>query len=510
MSGAGLFASGLLVGVLIIDEPQYPATRLSACPVHHLLRNSEFHQIVKDLLGVTTLASVELNELLLPAEGHRRRRMSPAALLRADIEVVPFRGRQEELEALSTWCDSDSDISVTLLVGPGGQGKTRLARELIHIRSRTGWTAGFLVVDSPGQPLDLQPISDTDSSLLVVVDYAETRSEQIIRLLSLLADSPEVNQVRLLLLARSRGKWWEQLRRRHNELLGTATTRTLSTLDDNLDSRQEAFEEAIGAFTLALSETDPATDWQELSDTVIPPDDIDADRYGSPLTLQMSALLALLDVDAVHQLEGRHVASLEEQVLDHEQRYWEDTAADHGLDLHPITLSTTVAAVVVLGASNQQEADTTLGRLRGVRDQTEDRRTAVRIWLQDLYPTVSDQYWSPLQPDRIAEVHVGRQVAENPGFLDELLAGATDVQTLRALIFLRRAALLQPHIAAGLRPILERDKDRFEPVTVAIAVAARDGIASGQQEMSRIYATVSIEQRRAIWSQWLSYPGVAQ
>ena len=508
MSGAGLFAAGLLVGVLIIDEPEYPATRLSACPIHRLVQDSEFHRVVTDLLGSIGVVSVELNKLMFPAEARRRRRMSPAALLRADAEVVPFRGRERELDALGAWCDSPPDIDVTMLVGPGGQGKTRLARELIHIRSQVGWVAGFLAVDPPGQPLDLQAIADTAASILLVVDYAETRSEQVLRLLSSLIDASEINRVRLLLLARSRGQWWDQIRRRHSELLGAATVTALPTLDDSLDSRQEAFNEAIESFARALSETDPATDWQEIANAVAAPDDIDADRYGSPLTLQMSALLPLLDADGTNQLIGGHVSSLEEQVLDHEQRYWEDTAADHGLGLNPVTLGTTVAAVAILGASNQQEADTTLERLRGIRDQTEDRRTAVRSWLQDLYPAESEHYWSPLQPDRIAEVHVGRQLRENPGLLDELLTGATDAQTLRALTILRRAALLQPHIAISLRRILEQDKDRFEPVAVAIAVATKDGVTSAQQEMSTIYSTVSIEQRRAIWSQWLDSPGM--
>ena len=36
MSGAGLFSSGLLVGVVIIDEPEYQSKRLSAVPVPDL------------------------------------------------------------------------------------------------------------------------------------------------------------------------------------------------------------------------------------------------------------------------------------------------------------------------------------------------------------------------------------------------------------------------------------------------------------------------------------------
>ncbi|HUO36486.1 MAG TPA: hypothetical protein VMU34_00870 [Mycobacterium sp.] len=43
---------------------------------------------------------------------------------------------------------------------------------------------GFLTADAGGQ--DLAALADTDASLLVLVDYAESRTEQLRRLLPLL------------------------------------------------------------------------------------------------------------------------------------------------------------------------------------------------------------------------------------------------------------------------------------------------------------------------------------
>ena len=54
----------------------------------------------------------------------------PSSLLCGDYEVVPFTGRAAELDQLTAWCEQDKRVGVALLSGPGGQGKTRLAREL--------------------------------------------------------------------------------------------------------------------------------------------------------------------------------------------------------------------------------------------------------------------------------------------------------------------------------------------------------------------------------------------
>jgi hypothetical protein len=179
--------------------------------------------------------------VILPISARRRGRVSPATLLRADAEVVPFRGREQELAELSRWCDEPDELSARLIVGPGGQGKTRLARELVHQRIAVGWTAGFVAPDPPGQPLDFGSIADAAEPVLLVFDYAETRTDQIIRLVSVLQAAADTASVRLLLLARSAADWWEQLRRRCPDPFSAAVILTLPTLDDSLAARQEFF-----------------------------------------------------------------------------------------------------------------------------------------------------------------------------------------------------------------------------------------------------------------------------
>lgn len=510
MSGAGVFVNSILIGVLIIDEPGYPSTRLSALPVHCLHNDPGFRDVVMTFVGGdgrAELVSVELDPMLAPAWPRRRRRVSPATLLRADAEVVPFRSRSSELDELIDWCNSADDLDFRLLVGPGGRGKTRLGRELVHRCADDRWTVGFLIPDQRGQPVDLTAIVDTAGPLLLIIDYAETRTEQVARLLVKLRQAPEIARIRVLLLARSAGRWWDRLRRHNTDVLDVASVFDLPTLDDSFESRQQAFDAAVAAFAGALPGADASIDWQGIADSVDIPDDLDADRYGTPLTLQMTALLTLLagaPSQPVADVAGRRRARpLELRILDHEQGYWEDSAADYDLDLHSTTLSTIVAASALLGASDQEEALASLAQLPDLKGQPVDRRRAVDDWLHDLYPGTPGQHWGPLQPDRIAEHLVGSHIAINPTLLGTLLAEATDGQVVRALTLLWRALPHQPHVARQVRELLERDPTRLGPIAVAITAAASNRFLSGRQEVSKIYSNVSIEERRAILEQWL-------
>ena len=244
--------------------------------------------------AVTGESSSNLAAIFQSARPRRRGRLSPASLLRAAAEVVSFQGRDAELGALREWCLETDSVSLRLVKGSGGQGKTRLALELVHSMAGDGWAAGFLAPDAAEEPVDLTPIADSGVPVLVVIDYAETRTPQIRRLLPLLWESSDDSPpVRVLLLARSEGEWWERLRTDLDDLLGDVIP--LLPLEESPTARIESFENAVEAFAQALPDVDPSIDWSEVAGKVHIPDDLDADRYGIPLTLQMSALLALLE-----------------------------------------------------------------------------------------------------------------------------------------------------------------------------------------------------------------------
>jgi Tetratricopeptide repeat len=480
-SGAGVFAGGLLVGVIVIDTPGFGHDRLTAVPAERLLADPRFRSRLTGAGTDIDIVSVELAGLVGPVHRRRAGRFSPASLLRAEAEIVPFRGRNAELADLTRWCTSADEIGVRLLTGPGGQGKTRLAHELVRRCAEMGWVAGFLARDPPGQQLDLYPFADTAIPVLLVVDYAETRSDQLSRLVSTAWGAADIPPVRMLLLARSAGEWWDHFRRNHPEALSAPEVSALPALDGDPASRREAFAHAITAFAHALTTVEAGADWEQIASHVSPPRDLNAAQFGSPLRLQMSALLSLLQSgpDPVATSDARSPAEpLEQQVLDHEQRYWEQTAADHALTLHPATLSYAVTTASLLGASNETQALATLSRVPGLRGTDEDRRIAVARWLRDLYPPADGRYWGPLQPDLLAEHQVVSQLVVSPDLADACLRDLDDVRAVEALTVLARACAHHPE-AHGLITTAVRGDLAGLGVSLALA-AVQTGAVLGQ------------------------------
>jgi hypothetical protein len=131
-----------------------------------------------------------------------------ARLLDPRRELAGFVGRQEELAALMAWCQDDYAARLRIVTGPGGVGKTRLAVELAERTARQGWTSERVADGQEGGAVTaLRAV--TRGRGLLVVDYAETRVG-LRQMLAALA-SEQGEGVRVLLLARSAGDWWEQL-----------------------------------------------------------------------------------------------------------------------------------------------------------------------------------------------------------------------------------------------------------------------------------------------------------
>jgi hypothetical protein len=95
----------------------------------------------------------------------------PSMLLRAEYGVVPFVGRQTEQDLLTEWLTAAAPVSALLVTGPGGEGKTRLAGELIAHAPEDQWVAGFLAEAVPTEVL--ATLRHLPGPLLLVVDYAD-------------------------------------------------------------------------------------------------------------------------------------------------------------------------------------------------------------------------------------------------------------------------------------------------------------------------------------------------
>ncbi|MFC0463873.1 ATP-binding protein [Kineococcus gynurae] len=461
-SGAGVFGGGLLLGVVADDDVRYGGGRLLATPLATALPDQGFQKLLTEAGIDLTLASVELGPLWVSR--HRPRRLSPADLLRADARVVPFAGREAMLNDLIDWCTGEPGTEVQLVSGPGGQGKSRLAEELLRGLPTEEWVAGVLRNDPDGGVLDLTPLGLTRGPLLVLVDYAEKRREQVGRLVRILENRSDEAPSRVLLLARSAGEWWTNLQADLRPMAADLGKVDLPPLLPDPEDRELAFRTAVDAFAGRLTSVEPGTDWPSAAAACRPPD-LAAATFSSALTLQMSALLELLQ-HGPHPLAQRPTGPPEQGLLDHERRYWDacPAPADYRAPL--------VATASLLGARDRSDAVATLSRLAPFAgDDSHRARHDIANWLRGLYPAEVEEFWGSLQPDRLVE-HLVAQVSEaEPEFLGAVLGNASEAQVTRGLTVLTRCSVHQPGMRVRVKELLATNQ-HLVPAAVDAALSS--------------------------------------
>ena len=346
MSGAAVTSRGLVVGVAIQDPAGFASGQLVAAPITRALEDARFRKIIDDHCGrVPTLEPAELAEF---AE-RIRPPASPAALLRADTAQTPFRSRPE-LDQLLAWCANTASLSIRLVYGPGGQGKTRLSRQLAHRMDAQGWATVTLGEHARRDQIDV--LRHVRAPTLVIVDYAEGRAEQLAAVIDTLeqADVP----ARLLLLARTAGSWRTDRVGTSpllDELADDRILLPLLPLEPTLKGRYEAWREALDTFAVVLPTVQDG-DWVHLA-RMLPRPVLDGERYRTILAVQMDALAQLLDAaDPLPQQTG----GPEQLVRAHERRYAENLAHSFGITLD----HTRLEALTMLLLSGAHPLQTTL------------------------------------------------------------------------------------------------------------------------------------------------------
>jgi tetratricopeptide (TPR) repeat protein/glycosyltransferase involved in cell wall biosynthesis len=269
---------------------------------------------------VETVAIASDVPLQLPAKHWRRGiGMADSMLLRAEEEVVSFdSARQPEIDMLNAWLDDpETPQAVRLIAGAGGSGKTRLALELCRQRVAAGWIAGFLDTCKDMRST-WQTLKNCHKPLLIAIDYAETRQAALLALIKSMVQAPCDQPVRLLLLARAGGEWWDKLPSKDpycEALLGGYATSlfNLPPLHPDELGRQHAYKQALHSFSQALAASPPG---------MVP--DLSAEHFERPLYVQMAALLAL------HGERPTTAEGLTRALLNHERRYWKGLLAHYG------------------------------------------------------------------------------------------------------------------------------------------------------------------------------------
>ncbi|MDF5757641.1 tetratricopeptide repeat protein [Spongiactinospora sp. TRM90649] len=442
----------------------------------------------------------------------------PATLLTARRAVADFIGRAGELQALADWCADPDATRMRLVTGPGGVGKTRLMLELsarIHDR---GWLVAEVGERQEATVLERYR-QTSDGRVLLVVDYAETRTGLEALLASVVADRGA--EVRLLLLARSAGEWWDRLGAGEPPVRKAHARATVE--------RMELASEVQAGLTDAQVVASAAADFARVRHVADVPEIVLSERRGRAriLDLHAAALVGVLEAERVPGTGTVHVdlAEVLAELLGHERRFWQRSAETAGLcagpgGLTPVMLGQLVAAASLLGARDRSEAVALLGRVPEVPVSGR-----VADWLRGLYPPDADstdstgggEWLGSLRPDRLAELHVSRELADSDELALRCLRDLDTAQARQALIVLGRASVdYEPAeqllhrivpLVAGVAAELEAPRETLAAISAAIpypslALAEADAIIA-----RKVLESIPAGERTAERASWLTTVG---
>jgi tetratricopeptide (TPR) repeat protein len=395
-------------------------------------------------------------------------RRAPSWLLAARHRVVPFHGRDDDLARLRDWRDNRAPgVSVRLVHAPGGQGKTRFAAQFGGASTRAGWivaTARHRSEVAAAAGAD-QQLAVYRTGLLIILDYAERWPlDDLIKLLQQ-HQSAAVTPIRVLLIARSGGGWWQSLVYQLRKLgIADAEEWELAALAEHLSDRQAIYVAArdrfASVFGVAVSITTPGPD-------------LGSPRFDMVLALHMKALV---DVDAasrgVRPPSGQDQAGLSSYLLAREHDYWQ--AAYHNsigaVRTSELAMARAVYTATLTRALSHDDGVIALTRAK-IGEATNQPVDQVLEDHKVLYPpTGSGTYLEPLYPDRLGEDFIALTTPTGAGTTGEAWAATLPAQLLAidddgsapayatpAIIVLVEAAARWPHLAENhLYPLLSR------------------------------------------------------
>lgn len=384
-------------------------------------------------------------------------------LLREEHRIVDFdfRERTSELKKLIDWMEKPPrNVSVFLLYGNPGQGKSRLARELYSMTPKNdkdddprqgkfqltqeNQLAREKLCERFKKRWDAIFISEEDKEgdwgnlflgkpLLVVIDAAERRREQVREIIKdALRNGNDGASVCILLITRSR-EWWTALTNELGGYFPDDLSEESNIKLEPLKNREHAFEcalecfekelekdylkEALKALGVSLDEGKKA----EMDRSI--PSELQKEEV-QVLEIHMVALLAALrpynanDSGNAGRAKGKSDLSekgLLKQLVEWEKKSWQRVIeiSDLGEDAQGNEVQRVVAW---LGATDSNTEDFGLSErlallpiFRG-EDGTEERvRLSVAKSVQTLYPASdsSSKEWGGIRPDRIATYLAG-------------------------------------------------------------------------------------------------------
>ncbi len=425
-------------------------------------------QLGRDLEALAMRLVGDRPELVIPrlftrTAAPRTAENAPSTLLRPEYGVVPFTGQAGHLADLRSWATDSAACSARLVVGPGGSGKTRLARELCDALVRDNWLAGIAHGQAPA--VEIRHTAGIDKPLLVVVDDVETRTDQLVALATALGERSAVRDApaRLLLLGRSAGDWLRSLARhtdpRVRELFQPLVEHSVVTLTDA--DRQEQFTAARAAFAEALDRPVPAA---PLPDTV-----------DGVLAVHATALAAVLGGEDA----GRPGDPLRRLLRLDRSHFRRLARAAHAAHLDPATLAAVGTLATLCRPASPEQSESLMARLPMMLGPVEDHVA----WWGRLYPGAFPLV--PLRPDALGEQLVAATLRDRPSLAVAIATHGTDQQVTNALTVLGRSLREHPPLCDVVREMVSVNPERLVSIGLVIAAGLPD-----PQPFTRVIGTV--------------------
>ncbi|YCK42127.1 hypothetical protein ACNF49_51230 [Actinomadura sp. ATCC 39365] len=293
LAGAALLAdpAGQVAAVVTASAAGHARGRLDSVPVGVLLGDERFRELTGAAPGSLEGVSagdgrVVLSGLLSPAREPLPSDCPDWRLLLPRHAVVPYSGRDGQLAALRAWAGERAELSVAVVTGRSGTGRTRLAGELCEELREAGWDAGFLAMDAALAALSGRAAVSLEAvrPSLVVVASPEPSAPLVGELVRRLAKHGHNPRVRVLLLAREPGEaeWWRRVDTAAGGWLRRVNTTTVQLNQHplTLNERTEHAFTAMKAFAPSRA-------------ALPTPPRLDDPEYGLPLRVHLAALLRL-------------------------------------------------------------------------------------------------------------------------------------------------------------------------------------------------------------------------
>ncbi|GIJ24104.1 type IV secretory system conjugative DNA transfer family protein [Micromonospora lutea] len=542
LSGAAVWTSGLLVGVIVTDNGEFDGGgRLEAVPVTRLLADRDLqphlpatweHSGARRISNLTSFSvgtgqaiRIRSAQRSFSSQVQENLRTSLTALLHVEYQLVPFTGRSAELAQLTAWCATPARVSYAVLSGPGGSGKTRLAAELCRHAAADGWVAGIGTFAAEPAQTRLEAVR---RPVLIVMDYVDSTPDTAAELLLGCLTGGARHPVRVVFLARSAPAFLPRLHAAMGlESHDPALDLRLSQLELDGAARYQHYLAARHAFSRlkGLPEPDEPMPPGAIPEAVpASPPEPPADLapwlrvLSTPLLLHARALLDLLPPSATTEARAvgatpadRHdIDDLLDRLLDREDReFWAPTLHRHGLDSSGPRMDV-FAVATFAGADTDDDARLVLNQVGALRD---DHARAERL-LQLLRETYGGSPLPSVRPDLLGERLIARrliardQVAGLFGDVDRVGQRSRMLEVLLRMTASPSSAAAEParrvltQLLDERLPELARQAndplpDGSTPTSDAYLFAARIATALEQIEVPRAAAEASTVAFRA-------------